>query len=176
MYEWGKAPPELSEQLTEAYSMVVGDTLYIERGDRVIVNSYKYSPTDGKLLEEETGLELWNKIKSEGHTPLYVRIDVTVFSVEPPSMIADVYSRYAFRIEHNPIEIIIAVGWAVAVIVGFIVAYLTSPYWGPLLWRAAGYEAGEVPPSPPTPSGLNEIVILFVILFAIIFFWKGGFK
>ena len=130
-------------------------------------------PIDPELL---SGIErgyvegMWTKIVSEGHTPLFIRgwiTDATYANHYSPRIDGVVWIQCIWKCEHSsPFAISITVSWAVTILAAIIVLYLTSPYWGPIFWRWAGYEPGEVPPAPSPAPGL-ELVVYAVIAIVI---------
>ena len=132
-------------------------------------------------IELKTSHRLWDKIHAQGHKPIGVEVTVNDIEMRIGAMVvarAVIHERFQFQALHaSPIAISITVTWTAVILVGLIVAWLTSPYWGPLFWRIAGYDPGEIPPTPPIIPGLDEgatsAIIIVIVLIALIFLlWK----
>lgn len=147
MYEWGIPPPELVEQLSPDYVLQVGDTVYVEREDEC---EFPWIPFE--KFEVDYGNALWNKIRNEGQTPLYVFADIVNVVVPPytpgPYPVVIVRTKYAVRIEQTLTLASLVIDWGLIILLAFVLAIITSPYWGPLFWRVAGYPPGVAPPAP----------------------------
>jgi len=168
MYEKGTPiSPVKRVPVAQDTEVSVGDIIEMQVHYSCLID--RYIDTPHKTIddvEREYAERYWNKVVEEGHEPLYIKtwvynVEIRQFR-EWTEVRGVVAIQVVWRALHaSPFTVTIAVSWAVVVLAVIVVAYLTSPYWGPLFWRWAGYQPGEVPP-PAAPPGLGWVVYILV--------------
>jgi hypothetical protein len=169
MYEKGGPVAPIDRTPTNENAEVsAGDIIEMQVHYSCLIDLYIATPHKTVAdVEREYAERYWAKVVEEGHQPLYVK--TWVYNVESRQFREWTEVRGVVAIQAvwkalhaSPLAITIAVTWAVVVLAIIVVAYLTSPYWGPLFWRWAGYKPGEAPPSPSAAPGLEWVVYILI--------------
>jgi len=171
MYEKGariEPYPERTPTSGEAEALV-GQIIEVQVHYSCLIDRYIDIPHKTVAdVEREYAEKYWAKVVEERHEPLYVKTWVYNVYRRQYREWTEVYGVVAIQavwkvLHASPFTLTIAVTWAVVVLAIIVVAYLTSPYWGPLFWIWAGYKPGEAPPAT-APPGMEWIFYLLIAI------------